>query len=417
MATYHRRTIDDELDTLVDAPAIAIDGPKAVGKTTTAQRRAAVTIRLDDPTERELVAADPSRLSRSGTVLLDEWQRWSPSWDVVRRFVDDSVPTRFLLTGSAPPADAPVHTGAGRILTLRMRPLSLAERGLASPTVGLANLISGTGPPIGGDTSVALPDYAEEIVASGFPAIRSSRGRLRRGQLDGYLERIVRRDLPEAGFRVRRPAALSAWMTAYAAATATTSSYEKILRATLAGIENPPTKPTALGYRDVLIGLWMLDPLEAWLPTRNRLARLGQAPKHHLADPALAARLLGVSADGLLTESGGSVHGPLLGRLFESLVTLSVQTYAQAAETRVRHLRTRDGDHEVDLILERPDGRVLAVEVKLGATVGDDDVKHLLWLRNRIADDLVDSVVVTTGPYAYRRPDGIAVVPAALLGP
>jgi len=98
-------------------------------------------------------------------------------------------------------------------------------------------------------------------------------------------------------------------------------------------------------------------------------------------------------------------------------VALDVRTYAQAAEARVSHFRTRNGDHEIDLIVEGAERRVLAVEVKLSRNVTDDDVRHLLWLRDRIGDDLLDAVIVTTGPEAYRRRDGIAVVPAALLGP
>jgi len=104
--------------------------------------------------------------------------------------------------------------------------------------------------------------------------------------------------------------------------------------------------------------------------------------------------------------------GTLLGHLFESLVTLSVKVYAQAAEAEVRHLRTEGGRHEVDLVVVRPDGRVLALEVKVAGTVCDDDVKHLLWLRERLGDDLVDVAVITTGPAAYRRSDGIGVIPA-----
>jgi predicted AAA+ superfamily ATPase len=109
--------------------------------------------------------------------------------------------------------------------------------------------------------------------------------------------------------------------------------------------------------------------------------------------------------------------GPLLGALFESLLTLSVRVYAQATRARVSHLRTRNGDHEVDLVVERRDGRILAIEAKLAAIPDDHDVRHLHWLAQQIGSDLLDAVVITTGPYAYRRPDGIAVVPAALLGP
>jgi uncharacterized protein len=97
-------------------------------------------------------------------------------------------------------------------------------------------------------------------------------------------------------------------------------------------------------------------------------------------------------------------------------MTLSARVYAQAAEAEVKHPRTKGGRHEVDLIIERPDGRVVAIKVKLGGTVSDDDVKHFLWLRDRMGRDLLDAVVMTTGSAAYRREDGIGVIPAALLG-
>ena len=106
----------------------------------------------------------------------------------------------------------------------------------------------------------------------------------------------------------------------------------------------------------------------------------------------------------------------MLGALFESLVALSVRVFAQAAEARVHHLRTKAGEREIDFIVVRPDQRVVAIEVKLAQVVGDADVRHLHWLAERLGEDLLDSVVVTTGPEAYRRADGIAVVPAALLG-
>lgn len=144
-------------------------------------------------------------------------------------------------------------------------------------------------------------------------------------------------------------------------------------------------------------------------------------PKHQLADPSLAARLLGVDADTLLSgaSAGPPIQrdGTLLGGLFESLVTLSTRVYAQLAEAAVKHLRTAGGEHEIDLIVERADGRVVAIEVKLARDVGTDDLRHLKWLSDRIGGGLLDAVVVTTGQDAYRRQDGIAVIPAALLGP
>ncbi|MDG4773390.1 AAA family ATPase [Solwaraspora sp. WMMD792] len=151
MSDYQTRIVDQELDELLPGlPAISIEGPKGVGKTATGQRRAATLIALDDPVQRELLRADPQRLDRlPGPVLIDEWQREPTVWDLVRRSVDrDSSPSRYLLTGSATPTSAPTHSGAGRIVQLRMRPMTLVERAIAEPTVSLRDLLSGQRPEV-----------------------------------------------------------------------------------------------------------------------------------------------------------------------------------------------------------------------------------------------------------------------------
>jgi hypothetical protein len=421
---YADRVIDIELDELIgSAAAIAIEGTKGVGKTATASRRAASVRELDDSTQRSIAIGEPSRLlDGPRPVLIDEWQYVPESWDLVRRAVDAGAePGSFLLTGSSRPAERGSHSGAARILSIRMRPLALSERGLANPEVSLAALLEGKRPALAGACPTRLDDYVEEIVSSGFPGVRTLSGRARRGHLDGYLRHIVDRDFEELGRNVRDPAALGRWMTAYAAASSTTASFETIRDAATGGHGEKPAKTTTLPYRDVLERLWVLDPVEAWLPSRNRISRLSAPPKHQLADPALAARLLGIDAGALLDgrPAGPAIprDGTLLGALFESLVTLSMRTYAQAAEAAVKHLRTAAGQHEVDLIVERADGRIVAVEVKLARDIDDRDTAHLRWLADRMGDDLLDAIVVTTGPEAYRRPDGIGVVPAALLGP
>jgi len=421
---YLDRTVDGPLDELLGGlAAIALEGPKGVGKTRTARRRAAAFFDLSDPATLELVRGDPHRLTAaSPPVLIDEWQYHPPVWDVVRRAVDDDpTPGRFLLTGSASPPSRSLHSGAGRIVRLRMRPLSLAERGVVRPTVSLAALLSGSRPPIQGTCSLRLEDYAREVVAGGFPALRQLAGAVRKVAFDGYLDRIVDRDVPEAGQTIRRPDSLRRWLAAYAAVTGTTATFETIRDAATGGSTTKPAKTTVMTYRDVLERIWILDPVEAWLPTRNHLRTLTASPRHHLADPALAARLLGVDADALLQGRDGGPKiprdGTLLGNLFESLVALGVRVAAEAAGARVRHFRTAEGRREVDLIVVRDDQRIVAIEVKLSQSVGDDDVRHLRWLAGKIGPDLLDAVVVTTGGDAYRRADGIAVVPAGALGP
>ncbi len=424
MSQYLPRCVDDELDELLQAlPAVALEGPKAVGKTETALRRAQTVYRLDDPVQRELARADPTRLARGDRpILFDEWQRVPEVWDVVRRSVDDDAsPGQFLLTGSAAPTTPPTHSGAGRIVTLRMRPLSLPERKVEIPTVSLRTLLEGGRPELAGSTEVTLTDYATEIVDSGFPGMRDLSGRSLRAQLDGYLSRIVDRDFEELGRPLRKPRRLTRWLTAYAAATATTATFETIRDAATGGQGDKPAKSTTLPYRDILERLWIVDEVPAWLPTRSHFSQLSQPPKHDLADPALAARLLGVSRDALLEGREGGPRfprdGTLLGHFFESLVTLGIRAFAQGAEARVHHLRTKHARQEIDLIVARADQRVVAIEVKLGRTVTDDDTRTLRWLQQRLGADLLDAIVINTRPEAYRRKDGVGVVPASLMGP
>jgi predicted AAA+ superfamily ATPase len=419
---YAERVVDEELDQLLmELAAIALEGPKGVGKTETAKRRARTIYELDDPAQRAIGEADPDQvLEGDKPLLVDEWQQVPPVWDAVRRAVDrNPAPNQFLLTGSASPAAPPTHSGAGRIVTVRMRPFALSERRISSPTVSFRTLLKGGSDALEGQTDVTLADYVHELVTSGFPGIRNLSGRALRTQLDGYIRRIVDRDFEDQGLAVRRPELLFRWMTAYAAATSTSASLETIRDAATGGQIEKPAKTTVQPYREILERLWIIDPVPAWLPSRNYLNRLAQPPKHHLADPALAVRLLGLDSDALLAgmETGPAIprDGTLLGHLFESLVTLSVRVYAQAAEAQVRHLRLHGGRREIDLIVVRADQRVIGIEVKLSASVGDADVKNLLWLRDQIGEDLIDAVVINTGPRAYRRRDGVGVVPAALL--
>lgn len=422
---YLPRVVDLELDELFEGlPAISIIGPRAVGKTVTASRRARTIYRLDDPGQREILAATPSRLvSGDRPILIDEWERVPVSWDVVRRAVDaDGSGGQFLLTGSATPPEWPMHSGAGRIAQVRMRPMSTAERGIHPPTVSLARLLSGKREPVAGASAIDLEGYAREITRSGFPRVRSLSERQAGAQLDSYIEHVIEHDFADpGGYRIRNPTRLRDWLVAYAAATSTTATLETIRDAATADRGEKPARSTVEHYLDVLRRLWLIEPVPSWLPTRNRIRRLVSPSKHQLADPALAARLLDIGADGLLAGKGTdhqfSGDRSAFGALFEAQVTLDVRTYAQAAARRVAHLRTKGGEREIDLIVVGEAGRVLAIEVKLGELVDNSDVRHLHWLEAEIGPDLLDKVVVTTGTDAYRRRDGVAVVPAALLGP
>lgn len=412
---YLERAIDKRLDQLhPQAPAIAIEGAKGVGKTETAARRAGTVWYLDDEANAELLRGAPELLPSSAPpVLLDEWQRLPSVWDSVRRWVDRGAPPgSVLLTGSATPASgSDRHSGAGRIISLHMRPMGMFERGLIEPTVSLAALMAGERG-LHGESPLGVIDYTDEIVRSGFPGIRRAASGVREELLAAYVRHIIDRDIPDLGRQVRRPETLRRWIAAYAAASSTTTAYSKILDMTTAGDGSQPAKSSTLEYRDLLTQIFILDPIPGWSPARSPISRLQQAPKHQLVDPAIAAILM--NADGpYLRSSRGAERA---GQLFESLAALTVRAAADPLGARVGHLRTGNGDHEIDLIVEGRGGAVVAIEVKLSAVVKDSDVRHLNWLHGVLGDELVDRIVLTTGKTAYRRPDGVGVVPLALLG-
>lgn len=423
---YRTRLVDRLLDEfLPHQPATVLSGARAVGKSETARRRAKTVYQMDRSAMQQVVEGDPDIVTQGETpILIDEWQKHPETWDTVRHAVDeDPSPNRFLLTGSSSPRDRPSHPGAGRYLFCQMRPMSLAERDLEAPTVSLEDLLTGDGADIGGTSELTLRDYAEEIERSGFPGIRHLPARLRKRRLASYLETTYTYAIDEhdGGTVKLDPLAMQRWARAYAAATATITSNEKIRANATPRETEKPTKEGAKDIRTALEQAYVIDPIDGWQPSFNYLRKLGKARKHHLTDPALAASLLGVDATKLLQgeESRKFVESqqPLVGQLFESLVAQSVRVYADFCDLRVFHLRTGGGEHEIDLIVERPDGGVVALEVKLAAAPEDRDFRHLSWLKRTIGDRLLDAGIITTGKFAYRhRETGFAVIPAALLG-
>jgi predicted AAA+ superfamily ATPase len=423
--TYSSRIIDAQIKEYLDGlAAIAIVGAKGVGKTSTAKRNANTVLELDvSEAARAFASSRESMASLKDTpVLIDEWSRAPQSWDVVRRLVDDDrAPGHFILTGSASQTDANIHSGAGRIVQLKMRPLSIQERIGFQAKVRLSDLLDESlDVNLYESCQATMPDYAEEICLSGFPGIHELSQRFARVQLDGYIEDIIQKEFPEQGLKVRKPHVLKAWLKAYAAATASTTSYKKILVASTAGEDQKPASSTTLVYRDVLDMLYLTDRVDPWLPTDNHFTTLGKSPKHYLVDPGLAARILGLDVDGLIKDAieplGPQRKTSIFGRLFESLAASSLKVYCQHNEADLFHLRTPMGDHEVDFIVIQGN-TVIGIEVKLSHEVSQADVSQLHWLQTKLASHKkLIKVVINTGAYAYRREDGVFVVPLGILG-
>lgn len=410
---YKRRAIDDLLDEFLPyLPAIAIEGAKGVGKTETAKQRVTKVWEVDDSASAPLALASlSSPLDADESILFDEWQHEPQIWNKIRRAVDNGAhPGSFLLTGSAAPLDVErLHTGAGRIDSIRMRPFTLAERGIVEPVLLIDDLLQGRKPILPpGEIEIGIADYAREICASGLPEVASLPPRIRNNRLDSYIQRIVSKEFPAQGVQVRQPTLVLAWLRAYAAATSTTASYNELLDAATAGDGEKPSRSSSQVYRDLLEQLMIVEPLHAWLPIGLTLATLAKAPKHHLCDPALAARLLNYTEHQLIDGTPQSSN--LFSQLFESLAVLTARVAAEVAGAQVYHLRTRRGDHEVDIIVEGPNGTVVAIEVKTSAIIRDDDVKHLNWLKEK-HNRPVERIIVHAGTQHYQREDGIYVVP------
>jgi predicted AAA+ superfamily ATPase len=430
MKTLYERLVEPYIsDLLTELPAIAVEGLKGIGKSVSAKRLAGAIFELDQERDRELVTNDMTIISReTPPVLLDEWQRAPSVWDYVRREVDGSGnPGSFLLTGSARNTNLDIHSGAGRIYRMRMFPLSIQERGFETPTVSIGALLSSDTPfsaKISGETDVSFSKYMEEILCSGLPAIRNYSPGRRKLMLGTYLDYLLSHEFRQQGIKVRHPATLLRWLKAYAAATSGNAGYGEILDASTPGEGEKPAAKTTIAYREALENLWIIDELPMWLNGESYFARLKRSPKHYLSDPALTAYLLGLDLEMLTRPTPAAKqsstvfdarYGGITGRLFESLIQLSLRTYASVNDAELSFFATRNQDHEVDFIVQRGD-KIVAIEVKMSLAIEDNDVKHLKWLRGKLGERLTDAVVICTGPLAYRRDDGIAVVPGALLG-
>ena len=416
---YLPRIADAELARrLAVAGAVVVEGPRACGKTSTARQVAASEALLDtDENARRLVDADPAA-ALAGPVprLFDEWPAAPAIWNHARRAVDDRGERgQFILTGSAVPADEITrHTGAGRFSRLRMRPLSLFEAGRSSGKVSLAALLAGERPraePV----VLAVSQLAEIVCVGGWPANLGSPTKAARRANRDYLEEIRRTELPLVSGARRDPVKVGRLLRSLARNAATPVALSR-LAVEAGGSDRSLNTETAAAYLDALERLMVVEPQPAWAPRLRSRATLRKASVRHFVDPSLAAAALRATPERLM----GDLR--FLGFLFESLVVRDLRIYAQPADAEVFHYREKDG-LEADAVVDAGDGRWAAFEVKLGQRWVDEGAARLLRLRERLRgnrdgyEEPSALAVVIPGGAAYRRPDGVSVIPAATLGP
>ena len=402
---------------LESAGAVLIEGPKWCGKTRTAEEIAASILYMQDPDKSEsyLLAADtkPSLLLQGSTPrLLDEWQTAPVLWDAVRFAVDQRGENgQFIMTGSAVPVNNAVkHSGTGRISRILMRPMSLFESGESGGGVSLRSLFDGAGT-IESFSTISIEKLAFCLARGGWPASagREENAILRR--VYDYVDAIVNNDISRVDDVEKNPARVLALMRSLARNISTTAAITTI-RDDIGADEKSLTEKSVSSYMNALRRLFVIEDLPAWGPALRSKTVIRTSPKRHFVDPSIAVAVLRASPDSLLKDF------KTFGLLFESLCVRDLRIYAQILDGEVFHYYDKSG-LEADAVICLKDGRWAAVEIKMGAKEIEKAAKNLLALKERIDAGKMHEpsflLVVTAGEPAYRRDDGVFVVPIGCL--
>ena len=413
--SYQKRFTDHTLAArLQGAGAVLLEGTKGCGKTETAKQLANSVVRFDvDEQVKIKMEIDPkSVLAGAVPSLLDEWQEYPQIWNYIRREVDERKQKgQFILTGSATPDDTVRrHSGAGRFSVIKMRTMSFFERGWSGGEVSLAALLRGEAPasePVAFD----LGELAEKITLGGWP------GMIGESAADGlhfamdYVSLIAEVDISKVSDRRRDPYKVKRLLQSLARNVSTEASLAALSK-DAGGSDGDLDNETTADYLAALERLMAVEHLPAWKTHIRSADTLRKSPKRHFADPSLAVGALGLSVDKLLADLN------FFGLLFESLVIHDLRVYADASGGSVFHYRDSRGV-ETDAIVEYADGTWGAFEIKLGIGAVDEAASSLKKLANKIDTDKTNPpaalTVLTGNGFAYRRPDGVNVVPMSVL--
>jgi predicted AAA+ superfamily ATPase len=415
---YRERVMDGELAERLSAiGAVLIEGPKACGKTESAIQKAVTTYRLDvDPAVRNTASVAPELLlDGANPVLLDEWQVVPTLWDQVRRAVDDRAPAKglYILTGSATPReDVNRHSGAGRIAIIQMRPMSLMESGHSTGQASLKAVLAGD-KVTAQDSGLTVPAIIDRICIGGWPALLDASTKDAGRWLRDYLNQIVLVDIQELGVRRRDPESIRRLLNSLARNVGTTAKVTALAK-DVGGAEGPVARATAAGYLDSLSRLRLSENSPAWAPHMRSATPLQSSPTRYFVDPSLAVAALGQGPTQLLGDLDAT------GFFFENLVVRDVRIYAQKLGGQVHHWRDQN-QNEVDVVVTLPDGRWGAFEVKMNPADSDKAAASLLAFAEKVdqgkAGPPAALGVITSTGFAYRRPDGVTVLPIGTLGP
>ena len=423
MAVYKYRILDKVLGKrLKSIGAVLIEGPKWCGKTTTSEKLAQSVIYMSDPANKnqylEMAEINPQRLLEGATPrLIDEWQLAPKLWDAVRYEVDHRDELgQFILTGSSvPPYDKEIyHTGTGRFSWLLMRPMSLFESQESSGEVSLEDLFK-TPVEISGKNNLSIEKLAFLVCRGGWPRatnIEDEEAALE--QAYSYYEAVVRSDISRADGVNRDTERARKLMRSYARHQGTQATRQVIINDIILNDNDKIDLSTIHSYLNALRKIFVIEDMEAWSPNLRSKTAIRTSETRYFIDPSIAVAALGIGPNDLLSDLN------TFGLLFETLCVRDLRVFADYLNGKVYHYRDKNG-LECDAVVHLRNGSYGLVEIKLGGDrLIEEAVANLKKLESILDSDKMKKpaflmVLTGVGEYAYRRKDGIYIVPVGCL--
>lgn len=401
--------------------AVLIEGPKWCGKTTTARQLAKSLLDLGDPEvlrqSRQMMEISSKTLLQGDTPrLIDEWQTIPELWDTIRNEVDHrNAFSQFILTGSSvqPQADETVHSGTGRFSRIKMRPMSLFESGESSGSVSLRSLFEGkTFEPQ--PSRLELQDIAYLTCRGGWPQATLLKGDIALDQAFGYVDDVCERDIQRVDGVKRNAERARLLLRSYARNISQQVSFGTIRSDMLSNDANTLNEDTVSDYVKALRKLFVIEDLAAWNPNIRSKSAIRTSDTRHFVDPSIGTAALGLGPNDLINDLES------FGLIFEDLAVRDLRVFADVLDGKLYHYRDSSG-LECDTVLHRRNGTYALIEVKLGGekliNEGIESLKALAATidTTRMKNPSFMMVLTAVGPYAYRRPDGVFVVPIGCL--
>lgn len=421
MKKYRARITDDNLKRKLEGKgAVLIEGPKWCGKTTTAEQLAASVLYMDDPERKQqnitMSEINPKRLLQGETPrLIDEWQLAPKLWDAIRFEVDHRGELgQFVLTGSAVPPDTKeiTHSGTGRFTWLTMRPMSIYESGDSSGDVSLKDLFDGV--PVDGCSNLSFERLAFLVCRGGWPQAVDMRDEIALDQATDYLDAVIHSDINRVDNVQKNAEQVRRFMRSYARNQGSQTP-NTVLAQDVAANDGAKIGDDTIGqYTSALRKIFVIEDMPAWNPNLRSKTAIRSSDTRYFVDPSIAVAALGIGPNDLINDLN------TFGFLFETLCVRDLRVYADALNGSVYHYRDKDGQ-ECDAVIHLRNGKYGLIEIKLGGDkLINEGVKSLKAMEAKIDTGRMNNpsflmVLTGTGDYAYRRPDGVYVVPIGAL--